>query len=85
MRPFLRGGAIWFSDDDIAVGASFSDGPSAAGGFTVDAVMDQWQAVAVAGFDVVTANDNSLKFKYEGRFGDLTTNHSVTLKGSARF
>jgi len=54
VRPYLRGGAVWTSGDDITVGASFADGPMAVGSFTVNAATDAWQAVVAAGFDAVT-------------------------------
>ena len=85
MRPFVRAGATWFSDDDVAVSASFAGTPGGVGPFTILAEMDQVQADVAAGVEMISAADNALRLYYDGHFGDTIQIHSVGLKGSVAF
>jgi uncharacterized protein with beta-barrel porin domain len=85
VRPFVRAGATWFSDDNVTVSASFAGTPDGVDPFTILAEMDQVQADVAAGVEMINVEGSALRFYYDGHFGDTVEIHSVGLKGSAAF
>jgi outer membrane autotransporter protein len=85
VRPFVRAGVTWFSDDDVALSSSFAGTPAGVAPFTILAEMDQVQADVSAGLEMITSEDSALRIYYGGHFGDTVEIHSVGLKGSAKF
>ena len=81
----MRAGVTWFSDDDVALSASFAGTPTGVGPFTILAEMDEVQADVAAGLEMINAEDSTLRLYYDGHFGDTTRIHSVGLKASAKF
>jgi len=83
VRPFVRAGVTWHSDDDVALTASFAGTP--AGGvapFAIHAQIDEVQADMAAGLEMINAGDNALRLYYDGQFGETIQIQSVGLKGS---
>ena len=85
IRPFLRGGATWYENGDLALSASFLGAPAGVSPFTIQTNMDDVMATVGAGIDVINGDDAVLHLTYDGQFGDTTEIHSVAIKGSARF
>lgn len=85
VRPLLRAGGIWYSNDDLALTASFESAPAGVGPFTINTKLDQVMGLIGAGLDVINGSDAVLRFSYDGQFGETTQIHSVGIKGSAKF
>ncbi len=85
VRPFLRGGATWYENGDLALTASFLNAPAGVSPFTIQTGMDDVMGTVGAGLDVITGTDTVLHIAYDGQLGQTTQIHAVALKGSARF
>jgi uncharacterized protein with beta-barrel porin domain len=85
VRPFLRGGVTWFSDDDVTVTASFAGSPTGVSPFTIASQVDQVQADLAAGVEMINGEDSALRLTYDGQLGNTTQIHAFALKGSAKF
>jgi Autotransporter beta-domain len=85
IRPYLRGGATWYENGDLALTASFLNAPVGTSPFTIATGMDNVMGTVGAGLDVITGEDTVLHVAYDGQLGETTQIHSVALKGSARF
>jgi hypothetical protein len=85
IRPFVRAGVTWFSDDAVALTASFAGSPAGIAPFAIRAETDEVQADVAAGLEMINAEDSALRLYYDGHFGDTIEIHSVGLKGSAKF
>jgi len=85
VRPLVRGGAIWYSDDDFALTAGFAAAPAGAGTFTINTGIDQVMGLVGAGLEIVNADNDALRFTYDAQLGETTQIHSVAIRGSANF
>ncbi len=85
IRPFLRGGAAWFTNTDFGLRSTFVAAPAGVTPFLTMTGMDDVMGTVGAGLDVITGTDTVLHLTYDGQFGDTTQIHSVGLKGSAMF
>ena len=85
VRPFLRGGATWYENGNLALSASFLGAPTGVSPFTIATKMDDVMGTVGAGLDVITGTDTVLHLTYDGQFGLTTQINAVALKGSARF
>jgi outer membrane autotransporter protein len=85
VRPFLRGGATWYENGDLALTAAFLNAPAGVSQFTILTDIDEVMGVVGAGLDVIAGTDTVLHACYDGQFGETTQIHVIALKGSARF
>ena len=85
VRPFLRGGAVWYEGGDLALSAGFLGAPAGVAPFTILTDMDDVMGVVGAGLDMINARDAALRLSYDGQLGETTQIHAIALKGSARF
>jgi len=85
VRPFLRGGLTWYSEDDVTVRASFSGAPAGVPSFAVTAASDDVQADVAAGVEMISAEDSNLRLFYDGHFGDRLAVHAAGFKASVKF
>ena len=85
VRPLVRGGAIWYSDDDFALTAGFAGAPAGAGTFTINTGIDQVMGLIGAGLEIVNADNDALRLTYDAQLGETTQIHSVAIRGSASF
>jgi uncharacterized protein with beta-barrel porin domain len=85
IRPFVRAGFTWYSDDDVALTASFAGTFSGVAPFAIHAHMDEMQADVAAGLEMISAEDSTLRLYYDGQFGKTIQIQSVGLKGSVKF
>ncbi len=85
VRPFVRGGATWYSGGEFALAASFIAAPDGVAPFTVVTNMDDMMGVVGAGVDVINADNATFRVTYDGQLGEATQIHSAGVKGSARF
>lgn len=85
IRPMLRGGAVWYSGDDLAMTASFVDAPAGVGPFSISTDLDQTMGVVGAGIEVINGADAVFRLSYDGQFGSSTQIHAVGVRGSSRF
>ena len=54
VRPMLRAGAIWYTNNDLALNASFESAPAGVGPFTINTKLDDVMGLVSAGVDVIT-------------------------------
>ncbi len=85
IRPFLRGGATWYENGNLALSAAFLGTPAGLTPFTIHTNMDDVMGTVGAGLDVITDTDTVLHLTCDGQLGSDTQIHAVGLKGSARF
>lgn len=85
VRPFVRGGATWFSEDDVTVTASFSGAPASVAPFAITAGADDVQADVAAGVEMIDNQDSALRIVYDGHFGDRFAVHAGGIKASVKF
>jgi len=85
VRPYLRGGATWYENGNLALSASFLGAPAGVSPFTINTNLDDVMGTVGAGLDVINGNDAVLHLTYDGQFGATTQIQTVGLKGSARF
>jgi Autotransporter beta-domain len=85
VRPFLRGGATWYENGDLALSAAFLSAPAGVSPFTITTGMDDVMGTVGAGLDLITSKDTALHVTYDGQFGATTQISAIALKGSARF
>lgn len=85
VRPFLRGGLTWYSEDDVTVSASFLGAPSGVAPFAIAAATDEVQADVAAGIEMIDTEDSALRIFYDGQFGDRLAVHAGGIKASVRF
>jgi uncharacterized protein with beta-barrel porin domain len=85
VRPLVRAGGIWYSNDDLALTASFESAPAGVGPFTINTKLDQVMGLVGVGLDVINGGDAALRLSYDAQLGDTTQIHSVGIKGSAKF
>jgi len=85
VRPFVRAGLTWYSEDDVTVAASFSGAPGSVAPFTIVANTDEIQADIAAGIEMISGDDSSLRVFYDGQFGDRLAVHVAGFKASVKF
>lgn len=85
VRPLVRGGAIWYSDDDFALSAGFTQAPAGVGPFTIMTRQDQAMGIVGAGLEVINADNDTLRINYDAQLGEATQIHSIGIRGSASF
>lgn len=85
VRPLVRGGGIWYSDDDFALTAGFAQAPAGVGPFTIMTQQDQAMGLIGAGLEVINADNDTLRINYDAQLGETTEIHSVAIRGSASF
>jgi len=85
VRPYLRAGLTWYSEDDVTVAASFSGAPGSVAPFTIVANTDEIQADIAAGIEMISGDDSSLRVFYDGQFGDRLAVHAAGFKASVKF
>ena len=85
VRPFVRAGLTWYSEDDVTVAASFSGAPSGVAPFTIVANTDDVQADVAAGIELIDSSDSALRIFYDGNFGDRLAVHAAGFKASVKF
>jgi outer membrane autotransporter protein len=85
VRPFARVGAIFYSNDDIAISSSFAGGPAGIPSFQTQAEIDRVMGTVGAGLDLVWSDASTLKLHYDGMFGEATEQHTFGAKASFKF
>jgi Autotransporter beta-domain len=85
LRPYLRGGATFFGNNNFALLANFEGAPAAVGPFQITTKTNDVVADVGAGLDWIGPAGTELKLLYEGRLGDLVSEQSGGLKASVPF
>lgn len=85
LRGFLRGGLDWFMDPELNVTGAFVDAADGAGDFTITTSPDDVLWTVSAGADLFTSGGITVRAAYDGKFGESTTDNSVSLKVSMDF
>jgi uncharacterized protein with beta-barrel porin domain len=85
LRPYLRGGATFFGNNDFSLLVSFEGAPAGVGPFRIATKTDDAVADVGAGLDLIGRGGTELKLFYEGRIGDLVSEQSGGLKASVPF
>lgn len=84
-RPYIRGGITMFNDDTFQTTASFDAAGAGIAPFVVTSNLDTVFADVEAGVHVLMQNGVNLRFSYEGRFSENTTQNAATLKASVPY
>jgi outer membrane autotransporter protein len=84
VRPFVRGGVSFYSDDDFPFRASFA-GSSGVTPFTTTGEIDDVIGNVSAGLTLLGVGKGSITLNYDGRFGDDVEDHAGAAKASWRF
>ena len=74
-----------YTNNDLALSASFESAPAGVGPFTINTKLDDVMGLVSAGVDVITGNDSVLRLSYDAQLGETTQIQSVGIKGSAKF
>ncbi len=74
VRPLMRAGGIWYSNDDLALTASFESAPAGVGPFTINTKLDQMMGLVGVGLDVINGGDAAAR---------PTTRSSATRRSTA--
>lgn len=85
VRPYVRGGLTWYSEDDVTVTASFLGAPGSVAPFTIAANTDDVQADVNAGVEMISGGDSTLRLFYDGHFGDRIAVNAAGFKASVKF
>ena len=85
VRPYVRAGFSWYSEDDVTVAASFSGAPSSVSPFTIIANTDEIQADVAAGVEMISGENSNLRLFYDGQFGDRIAVHAAGFKAGVKF
>ena len=85
VRPFVKAGVAFYSDDLHALTARFAGAPTGTDAFTIRAERDDVFADIEAGATVFNTAGATLSMSYEGRYSDNTDQHGFSLKGTAPF
>ncbi|MFD0985988.1 autotransporter outer membrane beta-barrel domain-containing protein [Methyloligella solikamskensis] len=85
VRPYVRAGVTWYSEDEVTVAASFSGAPSSVSPFTIVADTDNVQADIAAGVELITAGNSSVRVFYDGQFGDRVAVQAAGFKAGVKF
>lgn len=84
-RPYIRGGITLFNDDTFQTAASFDAAGAGVAPFVVTSNLDTVFADVEAGVHVLMRSGVNLRFSYEGRFSENTTQNAATLKASVPY
>lgn len=82
-RPYLRAGASMTSNPDVETTARFAAGSDDT--FTTVSTSEAVLGKLSVGVDFVSQNNASMRFYYDGAFGETTRQHSVGMKASMAF
>ena len=85
VRPFVKAGVAFYSDDQHALTARFAGAPTGTDAFTIRAERDDVFADIEAGATVFNTAGATLSMWSEGRYSDTTDQHGFSLKGTAPF
>ncbi|ODA66240.1 Autotransporter beta-domain protein [Methyloligella halotolerans] len=85
VRPYVRAGVTWYSEDDVTVAASFSGAPSSVSPFSIVAESDDVQADIAAGVELITAGNSSVRVFYDGQFGERIAVQAAGFKAGVKF
>jgi len=85
IRPFLRAGMTWMSEDTISMTSRFAATPESIAPFIVTSEFDHVFADLSAGVEMAGVDGSSLKLNYDGKFGEDFAEHSGALKLGLRF
>lgn len=84
VRPFIRAGATFLSEDDVVTTARLA-GATSANTFSTTTELGDIFADVAAGVTVFTDDDLSIRAEYNGRFSDDTMEHGGFLKIQINF
>jgi outer membrane autotransporter protein len=85
LRPFVRVGAIAYSEDEIAFSSSFIGAPAGIPSFLTRAEVEDVMGNVGAGLDVMWTDSSTVKLNYDGLFGEDTQQHAFGAKASVKF
>ncbi|MFN3623177.1 MAG: autotransporter domain-containing protein [Hyphomicrobium sp.] len=85
VRPFARLGAVFYSEDSIALSSAFVGGPAGIANFDTLAQVEQAMGNVGAGLDLMWTDGTAIKAQYDGLFGEDTQQHSFSAKASVNF
>ena len=84
-RTHLKAGVTFYSQDQNTLTARFAGAPAAAPSFQITSELDNIFADLEASVTLLSDNDTSIEFGYEGRFSSNTSQQGGFIKGALRF
>jgi uncharacterized protein with beta-barrel porin domain len=85
LLPFVRAGAIFYSEDSLAFSSAFAGAPSGVSSFLTQSEVDDVMGSVGAGLEVMWTDASVLKLYYDGAFGSDTRLHGFGGKASVKF
>lgn len=85
LRPYLRGGVSFFSQDNVDLTGKFAADTAGIDSFTITTATDDMLWNVAAGLDVLSMDGKTLQLFYQGNFGDKTSDNLGGIKYSINF
>jgi hypothetical protein len=85
IRPYMSGGASFYSDDSVMLAGTFSSDTGGVSPFNVSSSTDRTLWRASVGADVFAGEATTLRLYYDGAFGSTTTSQIFGGKLSVKF
>ncbi len=85
IRPYLRGGIRFISEDDMNTTVNFAGAPAGLAPFQVNSKLEDVFGEVEAGLHVLSSQGINLHMVYEGRFAKDSEQHSGSLKAGINF
>ena len=84
-RAFVRGGATFRDTNVYVTTASFADTSTVTAPFSIASRVDRITGDVGAGIDALLSRGTTIRFQYDGQFGETTTHHSGAAKLGVKF
>lgn len=85
LRPYLRGGVSFFSQDNVDLTGKFAADTAGIDSFTITTATDDMLWNVAAGLDVLSMDGKTLQLFYQGNFGNKTSDNLGGIKYSINF
>jgi outer membrane autotransporter protein len=85
LRPYVRGGASFYTDADFPIAAAFADAGGGITPFRTNGEIDNVLGTVSAGITLLGVRRGTLTLSYDGSFGEDLEEHSASAKASWRF
>jgi uncharacterized protein with beta-barrel porin domain len=80
VRPYIQGGAAFYSGTGFSIDSAFLDAPGGTPSFRTEAEMDDVLGQISVGLDVLAVENLNVRLSYDGLFGSTTQSNSGTLR-----
>lgn len=85
IRPYIRGGVRFISEDEMDTTVNFAGAPAGLAPFQVNSKLEDVFGEVEAGLYIVSAHGINLHMMYEGRFSEDSEQHAGSIKAGINF